>query len=299
MSRFIKELLVFIVCVIFAIPSGIASAHVLKVDKNIGVVLHVDPADEPVAGEQTNFYFDIKDKQGRYSPSLCECVVDIATQAGETVHQARLFTNTTQSGLSVPGFSFVFPNRGIYKIVFSGKPVQAEAFQGFTLSWDLRVDKGIEAPAADHGAHEVTSAEYPGHNPIGTFVLYAVVIAMILFILAHTLWRKRKARKLPALLLVGFLVAALSFLQAGVVTVVASGDVHDHVHVGVDPGEPHSHFAVGNGCATNGIASALLTAVTELAVQVTQTPVLHVAETYFISVTNTEHNRAPPAGPSV
>ena len=102
-----------------------AQAHTLKTMGDVGVLLHVDPDDEPLAGETATLYVDIKSAQKNAS---CGCTLSISQNS------ATIYTTTLKgASAAVP---YVFPAAGIYQITVAstGAPMPA-----FTLTFDQRV----------------------------------------------------------------------------------------------------------------------------------------------------------------
>lgn len=141
-----------------------AAAHVLLTDGNIGLIFHVDPNDDPIAGSKSTFYMDFKDKTSRFSLQKCTCTVAI-TKDNKPVFQATLAS--TKSALSY-ALQYEFPDKGIFHITIKGQPKQAGAFDGFTLETDTRV-------ARDASGGPVASEE--GEVGIDTYVLWGVIVA--------------------------------------------------------------------------------------------------------------------------
>ena len=156
-----NKILVSILCVtffLFFIPQP-AHAHFLTTDGAINAILHVDPNDSPIPGEQANLYFiiDYGGLKKIFYLNQCNCVVTI-TQEGKQIFQQPLIdkSNPNRSiwGANVP---FVFPERDVYHITLSGKPKQGYSFQSFTISWNFRVDEyaPISPPALQlNSAHK-------------------------------------------------------------------------------------------------------------------------------------------------
>lgn len=112
-----------------------AFAHTLKRDGNIGAVIHINPEDDPIANEQSSFYFDIKDRQNKFKLELCDCNVAIYQ------NDAQIFTIPLYAQSQNGNFTYTFPGKGVYQVKISGTPRQAGAFQPFTLSYDIRVER--------------------------------------------------------------------------------------------------------------------------------------------------------------
>lgn len=117
--------------------SPAAQAHVLKFDNGIGAVLHMDPQDDPVAGELTRFYFEFSDKTGTFDAQTCDCSVEVSRN-NVTLEKLAVRTDSREALAA----QFTFPLRGAYQITVSGSPKNSGAFPSFTLSYVVRVNKG-------------------------------------------------------------------------------------------------------------------------------------------------------------
>jgi len=167
---------------LFLYPQQI-EAHVLKTDGSVGAVIHVSPEDDPVTRESTDFYFEFKDKEGKFIPENCDCN-GIILQGGKEVYSAPLFQNSTNPSLENASFSYTFPEKDIYKVQVSGKPTTPGAFEPFTLEWDIRVARESETQAGgttettQGGFIDWTSKHIPhliGAFLIAGFVIYAII----------------------------------------------------------------------------------------------------------------------------
>lgn len=113
-------------------------AHVLRTDGTIGAVMHIDPDDDPIAGEQSAFFFELKDTSGKFTPADCTCTVQFL-ENGAVLSEQPLFQNTTTPSLTNASVVFTFPKRDVYTIRLIGKPLTKGDFTPFTLSYDIRV----------------------------------------------------------------------------------------------------------------------------------------------------------------
>lgn len=140
-----KLFLVFLIAhlslLIFA--AAPAAAHVLKSNGSVGAILHVSPDDDPIAGVSTDFFFELKDTEGKFTPESCFCLASIYRN-GKEVYAQPLFQNNTSPSLEDASFSYVFPQKDIYKVQISGSPNDGKSFKPFTLSWDIRVGREAE-----------------------------------------------------------------------------------------------------------------------------------------------------------
>jgi hypothetical protein len=139
-----------LVVLALALAPDAAFAHVLKSDGSIGAVMHVKPDDDPIVGQPAEFYFEFKDKLGKFKPELCDCNF-LVLQGGRTVFERKLFQSNTASGLDSALLSYTFPQKGVYHIRVAGQPVRSGSFQPFELEYNLRVsrvDGGINGGSA-------------------------------------------------------------------------------------------------------------------------------------------------------
>lgn len=141
MKRIILHIFFFL-AVFLAFPQS-SLAHVLKIDESIGAVMHIQPEDDPVAGEESSFYFEFKDKKNTFDPKLCECTFSV-TSNGQELYSQPLFQNNSQPSLTNASVYYTFPKRGVYVIKITGKPLSAGAFDDFTLSFNQRVERNSD-----------------------------------------------------------------------------------------------------------------------------------------------------------
>jgi hypothetical protein len=139
MKKIFVLLLILFLCI--QTPQSVF-AHVLKIDGSIGAILHINPEDEPVAGKQSDFFFEFKDKTGKFTPEKCDCSF-IVLQNGKTLVTESLFQTNAKPDLQNAIVSFTFPEKDIYIVRVTGKPLSAGTFQAFTLDYTIRVDKGV------------------------------------------------------------------------------------------------------------------------------------------------------------
>lgn len=129
--------ILFLFIILFVRP---VSAHFLEHDGTIGAVLHIDPDDDPIVQESTNFFFEIKDTTNRFKPRDCDCQVSIL-EKGKSIFSQALFNNNPNPSLENAGFNYTFLQKDVYLVQLTGKPYSysANSFQPFTLSWSIRV----------------------------------------------------------------------------------------------------------------------------------------------------------------
>lgn len=169
--------LIFLLLVTFLVIPTNANAHVLKTSGSVGAVVHVTPEDDPIAGEATDFYFDFKDTQGRFKAENCDCTVTIL-KAGQEAYSAPLFQNNSDPSLTNVSFSYTFPEKNIYQVKISGKPLTSDVFQEFNLEYDIRVARISDSLATgtiDNSSENQMNSLSPYILPIGIIVILGIL----------------------------------------------------------------------------------------------------------------------------
>lgn len=146
MKKLITLAIVFISAWLLWPPASVA-AHFLITNGNIGMILHVDPNDDPAVNGNTTIYLDFKDKTSRFSLEKCTCNF-VLSKDGQQVYQTLL--EQPQSPVSY-SLHYVFPAKGVYQLAVKGKPTTAGAFDDFLLQYDVRVARveGSTTAASD------------------------------------------------------------------------------------------------------------------------------------------------------
>src|SRR5258706_8999090 len=109
-----KKNIVFVMFIVFFLAPQQVFAHTLKIDGTIGVILHVDPDDAPVAGIESKLFVEIQDKSGRFNvnnPENCDCRLSIV-QKDKTIKTLAVTTGGTYNQLR-----YTFPISGVYHVV--------------------------------------------------------------------------------------------------------------------------------------------------------------------------------------
>ncbi len=159
-------------------------AHVLEKNNSIGAVLHIDPEDDPVAGQQSGFFFEFKDTQNSFRPEDCICTVSVLADQKE-IYSQPLFENEDKPSLTNASFFYTFPEKNIYKIRIVGKPKTQNAFKPFTLSYDVRV--------ARESNSKVESVKTPGTiwSFFSSHIPHTIVGVIVLIALWYVLFKKK------------------------------------------------------------------------------------------------------------
>lgn len=138
------KLLLLIILLLFVFPNSV-DAHTLKANSTVGAVMHISPEDDPIAGEESGFFFEFKDTENKFKPEECECIISVYQGDIELISQP-LFANNPNPSLTNASFFYTFPGRDVYKIKITGKPKTPGAFNEFSLEYDQRVERVSENP---------------------------------------------------------------------------------------------------------------------------------------------------------
>ena len=109
-------------------------AHSLQIEGDVGVLMHVDPGDEPVAGGQAALMFEMQDRHGRFSLDRCDCRLRISRNNIEIFDGAII--GDRPAAAIVP---FVFADSGMHRAEVSGNPRPGATFPPFHVVFDVRV----------------------------------------------------------------------------------------------------------------------------------------------------------------
>src|SRR5437667_6752587 len=104
----------FFIGILLVFPKSVF-AHFLAFDHTIGAVLHIDPNDDPIAGEQTSFFFEFKDKENKFTPQNCDCTF-LIVKNGQTIYSQPLFANNQNPRLTNASVLYTLPQKDVYEI---------------------------------------------------------------------------------------------------------------------------------------------------------------------------------------
>ncbi|HSX02914.1 MAG TPA: hypothetical protein VLI05_06420 [Candidatus Saccharimonadia bacterium] len=118
----------------------VASAHTLEADGAIKALLHINPDDEPTAGQKTGLWFSLTDSEHKFTAAACDCRLVI--KDGDRTLMDRPITAQEAPRTSMLEVVYTFPRPVVYDITLQSKPRQAGEFQPFSLAYDVRVGRG-------------------------------------------------------------------------------------------------------------------------------------------------------------
>ncbi|MFM2429755.1 MAG: hypothetical protein RLZZ511_968 [Cyanobacteriota bacterium] len=119
-----------------------AIAHNVKTAEDVAATFHLEPNHNPKAGELSQIWFALTKAGGVAIPlENCDCRLAVV-QDGREVGQVPLKSIDAEQYRGIPGGDFVFPQVGIYELVFSGKAKGSGDFKPFELKYDVTVQPG-------------------------------------------------------------------------------------------------------------------------------------------------------------
>lgn len=122
-------------------------AHTVKVAEDVGGTLHIEPNDNPKAGESSETWIALTRKGGKIVPLKdCNCKIEVYLKPRTTVSvpllKPALKPIYTSQYQGIPGADIVFPKPGNYEIQISGTPKTKTNFKQFTLTFPITVAAG-------------------------------------------------------------------------------------------------------------------------------------------------------------
>ncbi len=186
-TRTRKYVILLFALVIF-INNSVASAHNVKTAADVGGTLHIQPNDNPRAGERSLLWVALTRKGGKVIP-LKECNCQLAVYAEPhspkepALLEPPLQAITAERYKGIPGSEITFPRPGAYLLQLSGKPASGASFQPFKLKFEVTVAAGSASTADTQNITNVNDAvedRKTGFIPIA-IALSALAAGGILF----------------------------------------------------------------------------------------------------------------------
>lgn len=140
--------LLFLSCLVISITNIYpAFAHKVEISGDVGGTLHIEPNDNPRAGEPSQAWFALTRRGGRVIPlSQCNCQLAVYAQpyaAGEPpLLEPQLEPVAAERYQGIPGAEVVFPKPGIYQLQLNGKPISGARFKPFKFKFEVTVAGG-------------------------------------------------------------------------------------------------------------------------------------------------------------
>ncbi|GAA6620976.1 hypothetical protein [Scytonema sp. NUACC26] len=132
---------------VLLLPNSTAHAHKVQTTTDVGATLHLEPNDNPRAGEATKAWFALTRRGGKVIP-LTECNCQLAvyaepySQKEPPLLEPSLQPVVADKYKGIPGSEITFPRPGAYLLQLSGKPKKEGSFQPFALKFSVTVAAG-------------------------------------------------------------------------------------------------------------------------------------------------------------
>jgi hypothetical protein len=127
-------------------------AHKVEVSGDVGGTSHIEPNDDPRAGEPSLVWFALTKRGGTVIPlNTCNCQLAVyaepRTANATPLQEPPLKAVAAEGYTGIPGAEVTFPNVGAYELVIKGTPIAAEDFQPFELTFPVTVVAGQSSPS--------------------------------------------------------------------------------------------------------------------------------------------------------
>lgn len=119
-------------------------AHKIQVDQGVGAMMHIEPKDQPRAGQPSLVWFALTRPGGTLIPlDSCDCQLRVYPQPSQEgdrpLDRPELQPIAAEIYTNIPSATITFPQVGAYTLVLTGEPLTPGNFQPFTLSFDVTV----------------------------------------------------------------------------------------------------------------------------------------------------------------
>jgi hypothetical protein len=138
--KFLRHILFGFAAVVCMFNMNISvSAHFLQAESGIGGLIHIDPNDDPIIGQVSNIFIDLKDSQNRLTEANCNCTIKILENEQEISSRGVQVIKSEDGQLYVTS-QFTFPKKGSYIVRMEGKSTNS-MFPDFRLDFDFFVSQ--------------------------------------------------------------------------------------------------------------------------------------------------------------
>ncbi|GAB1537647.1 hypothetical protein NUACC21_02960 [Scytonema sp. NUACC21] len=132
------------------LSNSTARAHKVVTAADVGATLHLEPNDNPRAGEPTKTWFALTRKGGKVIPlASCDCKLAVYAEPHSPTEppllEPSLEPMTAERYKGIPGTKITFPRPGAYLLQLGGKPKDGKSFQSFELKFPVTVAAGSAA----------------------------------------------------------------------------------------------------------------------------------------------------------
>jgi hypothetical protein len=181
--RVIYSLLFFSCLFISIVTAHPVVAHQVQISEDVGATLHIEPNDNPRAGEPTQAWFALTRKGGEVIPlTECDCELFIYAQPhppGETaLMEPVLQPVAAERYQGIPGAEITFPKPGLYQLQLKGKPKNQGSFQAFEFQFEVVVAAGT-ANTTQNLPDVNSVTEDMGVSPEFTIIFMVLVMGVV------------------------------------------------------------------------------------------------------------------------
>jgi hypothetical protein len=187
----------FLPLLIFLLFTSPVFAHKVKISEDVGATIHIEPNDNPRAGEPAQAWFALTRKGGKVIP-LAECNCQLAVylephKPGEpALLNPSLKAIVAEKYQGIPAADMIFPKPGAYLLELNGKSVKADDFKPFKLKFEITVAAGTSSANPNPNLQVKQENPKSENLPFSQTALVAVSILVIAGILGVALkWFKR------------------------------------------------------------------------------------------------------------
>lgn len=129
---------------LIAVSSMITPAHEVQISGEVGGTLHIEPNDNPKAGQASLTWFALTRRGGQpIALSECSCTLAVYAQPrgqnDSPVQQPTLSATAADGRQGVPSANINFPRAGAYELILQGRPVTSGGFAPFNLKFSVTV----------------------------------------------------------------------------------------------------------------------------------------------------------------
>ncbi len=142
----LKVSLIFILAAIAVTQLQSSFAHKVEISEDVGATLHIEPNDNPKAGEPSQVWFALTREGGKVIPlNKCDCKLSIFSEikSSQVILQPPLKPLSTEGYKNIPSAEVTFPKIGRYNLEITGKPIGGDDFKPFELNFKITIATAI------------------------------------------------------------------------------------------------------------------------------------------------------------
>jgi hypothetical protein len=137
-----------------------AIAHQVKIAEEVGATIHVEPNDNPRAGENSQTWFGLTRKGGKtIALEECDCQLAIYREprkpGDSPVLKPVLKPLSAEKYKDIPGAEIVFPQVGVYGLALNGQARDGKSFKPFELNFKVTVAAGNNIKVQENSKEKV------------------------------------------------------------------------------------------------------------------------------------------------